>query len=322
LQYQNHIDADTAFAAKRVLRLVPDLGGDRLLLLPDEAIFQRAREQHFASGGYFDSLFAYTDIPADGLITPEVGDPILMQVLRNIGSDYKPVDSPNALWGVVHTEHAVARPAEYALTRIAFMGVVSHEIGSHLLEHINGLRQPLRLLGLGLRGTERGNEGRAFSREQIIFSDVAAFEKNSFWWRYNIALHFAISCGAGLLGEPYGFIKVEEALRSICTLWAKTRPAGHRLEASKRPADLAWHLAARALLGTDGTGGAYLRNIVYLEGAVGCWQAEQDDPGAIRRGDIGKHDITNPKHLSVLAGLSIIDASHMSRNLTTVSMRL
>ena len=56
------------------------------------------------------------------------------------------------------------------------------------------------------------------------------------------------------------------------------------------------------LKGTDGTGGAYLKDTVYLEGNVAVWQV----PELIPEGDKGKYDIANPRHTESLVRLGVI----------------
>lgn len=46
--------------------------------------------------------------------------------------------------------------------------LIQHEIGTHLLTYMNGLRQPLRLLSLGLAGYESLQEGLAVLSEYLV----------------------------------------------------------------------------------------------------------------------------------------------------------
>ena len=55
----------------------------------------------------------------------------------------------------------VRRPVDFRIGAQPYLGIVAHEVGSHLLEAENGRRSPLRLLASGLRAYEHGNEGRA-----------------------------------------------------------------------------------------------------------------------------------------------------------------
>jgi len=65
----------------------------------------------------------------------------------------------------------------------------------------------------------------------------------------------------------------------------------------------------RALKGTRGTGGAYMKDIVYLEGNIRCWQIAATHPERILYGDIGKFDITNERHIRALQQLHILPES-------------
>jgi hypothetical protein len=70
--------------------------------------------------------------------------------------------------------------------------------------------------------------------------------------------------------------------------------------------DGAWSMAVRALKGTDGNGGAYIKDIVYLEGNIRCWRVAKSNPQFIMYGDLGKFDIANHTHVNALTNLGIL----------------
>jgi hypothetical protein len=66
-------------------------------------------------------------------------------------------------------------------------------------------------------------------------------------------------------------------------------------------------LQRRVLKGTDGKGGAYLKDKIYLEGNVACWQAVCIRPEIIEEGDKGKFDtITNLRHIAILRSIGAL----------------
>lgn len=287
-----------------VLRLVPDMGGDPSVILPNEKVFQAVRQMHFASGGYFDQLFAPVGMPDSGYIEQQAGDDITRRAIANVGADYDIQSADDGLWAVLSRSRKVVRPPGYRVDRDYFIGVIAHEIGSHLLEEANGAKQPLRLLGLGLNGFEKGNEGRAFLREQIVYADRSVCTHQSSW-EYILLLHLGVSLAAGLHDKPYDFPQLYAVLYALHRFWRQRRyPLDTNNDAQAQVE--AWHLAVRIMKGTDGTGGCYMKDTVYLEGNLGCWLLAEHDPGLLLYGDVGKFNITDPEHIALLRALNII----------------
>jgi hypothetical protein len=285
------------------LKVLPDIRGEANILLPDPVTFKAVRDMHFAPGGFFDQLFAPESLPGTSYIEQEFGDLITRQTIRNTGSDFEIVDSTDGLWAVLSRRRKLMRPAGYRIDRDYFAGIIAHEVGSHILEEANGLRQPLRLLGLGLAGFEKGNEARAYLREQIVYPNESVFVRQASW-EYILALHLSDSVAAGLAGRPYTFVELYEMVFALHRFWRQRRyPMDTNIEAEIR--EEAWQLAVRVMKGTDGSGGGYLKDTVYLEGSVTCWNIANVDPGMILFGDIGKFNIADPSHLELLAGLGI-----------------
>ncbi len=252
---------------------------------PASEIFDKMAHLHHGPHGFFIRLFHGADLPVAGSIVDEIqGDPLIHQILTNVGAtDYRLVNSPDGYWGMQYGAHAVTRPAKYHLTREEFLGIASHEIGSHLLERLNGERQPLRLLAFGLDHYERGNEGRALLREQVAYATWQDFADTP-RWRETLLRHRSIVLATGADGHaPRSFAEVFSLIRPAC-------PSD----------DFAWRLIARSLKGTDGHGGAYLKDIVYLEGNLACWRTAATDPQAIMLGDHGKFDINSLAHRAIL----------------------
>lgn len=290
-------------AAIRVLEVLPVTNVSALAITPLSHTFNSVRAMHWRKDGFFNQLFG--DIVIPEFVTPKIGDPITRHAIEAIGSDYVLSSSTDELWGVVHDEHRVVRPDNYHLSRAEFMGVVAHEIGSHLLEQVNGSRQPLRLLRVGMDKYESSNEGRAFLREQIIHhSPYRMLQQPS--WEYIVLLYVAASYGAGIHQKPYGFRELYDTLYPICLLFQTQRQPDNPVFAASKARDETWHLVVRATKGTTGTGGAYLKALVYLDGNVQAWQVANRNPELILFGDIGKYDIGRQDHLDILQGLNIL----------------
>lgn len=289
----------------KLLPLLPAAGGDPSILLPNNKVFRQVRDMHFTPGGYFHQLFAPDGIPEEPYVEQRYGDGITKQAIANVGSDYAVGPAADGLWAVLSRSRKVIRPLGYRVDRSYFTGVIAHEVGSHLLEESNGSRQPLRLLGLGLNGFEKGNEGRAYLREQIVYPDESVFVRQASW-EYILALHLSVSLASGLSGTRYTFVELYRLLYALHRFWRERRyPLDTINEAQAR--EEAWLLAVRIMKGTDGSGGCYMKDTVYLEGSIACWKLAEKNPESILLGDIGKFNITDSRHVAILRGLAILD---------------
>lgn len=297
-----HPDKHVRNVAKQILSVLPAAHDSGVNLVPDNENFQRLRALHMASGGYWDQLFRGVSIP--DAVSELDGDALVEQVLRNIGSDYQVLESSNVNWGVSHTERAVIHPARYSAPKAVFEGSLIHEIGSHLVERMNGLHGPLRLLASGLDRYDACNEGRAFLREQLVY-DAPTYMLRSDSWRHIITMHLAISLAYGLHDHRYTFAEIYHVLNPVDLLWQYLQgAAGDR---AREQADFeTWKTLTRVLKGTAGTGGAYLKDIVYLEGNVRCWQIAETQPEMILYGDLGKFDLTRPDHIALLQEFGVL----------------
>jgi hypothetical protein len=287
-----------------VLKLIPNLSGTIRLIVPQESVFHAVRTLHQVEGGYYDHLFGTGGLPTQRMIGQIDGDEICENVLANIGYKAQLSYAENGIWAVLRSQGLLVRPPDYNLERNEFVGIVTHEIGSHLLESHNGSRQRLRLLQEGLAQYEFGSEGRAFLREQIVYPHEATFLQQASW-EYIIALHFLVSLADGLYDHPYTFSELYEVAYGLHSFWRHRRFPDDP-ENEKHIRDEAWFITVRILKGSDGTGGAYLKDIVYLEGNVGCWQVAAHNPALILYGDLGKFDIARPEHIQLLQALEIL----------------
>jgi len=291
-----------AAAAQALLDTVPKVRGSPKRIIPRNNVFQRVRTLHAAQDGYFDQLFG--DIVLPEFVNAAIGDPIVRNALEAIGCEYALVDSSDELWGVIHSDKLVVRPPDYNLPLGEFKGIVAHEIGSHLVERMNGRRQPMRLLEIGLDRYDWSNEGRAFMREQIIFSSPYDMLRQP-GWEYIVLTHMAISLGVGLSGAPHTFKELYDAMFPVCRFFQTLRRPDNPVYAESIARSEVWHLLVRVLKGTDGFGSAFMKDIVYLEGNVHVWDLAARDPGYMLFGDQGKFDICRADHRRILAALGI-----------------
>lgn len=297
-----------ASVARDALDMVPDLGGSVADILPDPHTFGKVRRAHFQAGGYIDALFGRDAVDAlPATVTPRSGDGLTRQAIANIGSSYSLTDSTDYLWGVIHERKAVVRPVGYSMSREAFMGIVAHEVGSHLLERENGIRQPLRLLSAGLDRYESSNEGRAFLREQIQFTDSADMTRQ-ISWEHIILLYLSAALADGSAGpSPIDFKQLYRIIIAALRLFKTRRFPNDQDQAERRALDEAWQICTRAMKGADTNGGSFNKGMVYLRGNLQAWSLAATDPGIIFLGDAGKFDIGRPDHRSILAGCGVLD---------------
>ncbi|HSX42927.1 MAG TPA: tyrosine/phenylalanine carboxypeptidase domain-containing protein [Candidatus Saccharimonadales bacterium] len=300
-----HADSRVRTAAQNVLDVLPRMHTKTAVLTPDPAVFAEMKRRHEGDGGFYAELFADTPLPDDAVIQSQAGDVIVRGLLKNIGADnYDMLDAADGFWGVRYDPPAVVRPATYSLSREEFIATVGHEIGSHLLERLNGANQPLKLLGLGLQGYEAGNEGRAVLREQIVYADWHAWESQQ-RWQDILRRHLSISLALGVDdGQARSFAETFAIVHAIDLLWEWLHDSeAHVVQCAQ---DRTWELLVRSLKGTDGTGGAYHKDIAYLEGNLACWQVAATHPELIMAGDIGKFSVANTDHLKLLSQVGML----------------
>ena len=290
-----------------VLEVIPQSHAEYSILIPPETTFAAVKNSHEA---YYAQLFGADSLPQDPYIDEHTGNKICQHILDTIGTNFVLTPSENNIWAILPSRHQIVYPRGYYLDRDEFIGIVCHEIGSHMLEAINGAKSPLKLLCYGLAGYEKGNEGRAFLREQIVYDHEHTFLRQ-FSWEYIVLLHVAVSLATGINGQPYDFVRLYDTLYKLYYFWRERRePRATNNEAFARQE--AWYLAVRILKGTPGDGSAaYLKDTVYLEGNVHCWRLAASDPSVILLGDRGKFDITNPAHMELVGELA-----HISGNAT------
>jgi hypothetical protein len=313
-------------AAWNVLAKVEDYGSSRDHLIPDPETFAAVRADHYRKGGFYTLLLAGVNLPDKGPITREMADPMLEQVRTNIGADnFAITDAKAGTWGVGYHPPQLQRPVKMNMPLQRFVGLgPGHEWGSHVLEHVNGLRSKLGLAAIGLDRYER-NEGRALIREEITYETFDEFAKQ-LRWQDVMRRGFAIGLGHGANSktedgkfqidrEPKSFGDVYATINAIDQLWERVKNPTDPDAADKKANTRTKALLKRVLKGTDGTGGAYLKDKVYPEGHVDVWRtAKEYGPKAIENGDYAKQDITNRRHVEFLQKYGVTPHILVARN--------
>lgn len=295
-------------AARAVMEILPDMGGSFSVLMPDPAIFGAIKDQHWNENGYFPRVMERSQLPEGQKITQDIGDLVLRQVLSNVGAGhYELADAKGSVWSVDNRRARYNRPTGYDMLRSRFLGLgVGHE-PSHALEFQNGLRQELQLFAAGLDRNEAGNEGRAVMREQVVYANFEQFT-NQLRWQDILRRHFAISLAEGLLdSQKKSFHEIFAVVNAVDRLWERSKDPDDIVTADEKANKRTWDLlATRIFRGTDGKGAVYSKDMLYLEGNIAVWEIAKQQPELISQGDLGKFDITNPRHIAIAQAAGVI----------------
>jgi hypothetical protein len=191
-------------------------------------------------------------------------------------------------------------PEKRDLTLENLKTLIAHEIGTHVQRRKNGERSRLMLLGLGLPSYEKGEEGVATMREQVL--------KNKVLIKDFAGLEYYLSIGLakGVDGKPRDFREVYEIMEKY--FYFKMVKEGKEINL-KKAQDSAWNNCVRIFRGTDcqTKGVCFTKDIIYREGSIGVWDVVSKDLKEMTRFDVGKYDPKNPYHISILDMLAITD---------------
>lgn len=190
-------------------------------------------------------------------------------------------------------------PESRIVSRSRLKYLIVHEILTHLVRQRNGEKSKLKLLSVGLAHYERGEEGIATFRGQLL--------QKSFKNYNGYLLYFFISLALGLDGNKRDFRDIFELAKQYyyCKYLASKYSND---EALKKAQDKAWDLCIRIFRGTDYNtpGYCYTKDIVYLEGNIRIWKLLEKNPEAIKTFDTGKFDPANEEHVTALKELEIL----------------
>lgn len=120
--------------------------------------------------------------------------------------------------------------------------LLHHEVGTHVVTYLNGARQPLTLLKIGLPGYDETQEGLAVLAEYLI----GGLDPR----RLRVVAARVIAVAEMLDGA--GFLEIFESLRT-----------DHRI-----PTRTAWSIAIRVVVG-----GGFVRDAIYLRGITHILEA-------------------------------------------------
>lgn len=193
---------------------------------------------------------------------------------------------------------------KYPLTQERVQALIAHEVGTHVVRRVRGEESPLALLGVGLAGYLRGEEGIATYHEQIL--DGTRHFAGSFGY-------LALGWAHGLDGAPRSFRGLYEVLRPYMLVSS----IEHAL-AYDEPVDVerfahaaqrrAWARCVRIFRGTTGStpGACFTKDVVYLEGNIAIWQLVAKDSSWPERFSLGKYDPANDEHVALLRDLALL----------------
>lgn len=172
------------------------------------------------------------------------------------------------------------------------LGLIVHELGTHVVRRMAGARCSLKLLAKGLDRYEGGEEGVAKMREELTKGEIEEFA--------GLEGHLPISLAMGLAGKPYNFRQVFEVMEKVFTL-RELRDGKSIEKAKEKGTDLAYKRCLRTFRGTDGQGGhAFTKDIIYREGNMDVWYVLGKNPDELFRLSVGKYDPANKRHTEAL----------------------
>lgn len=295
----------TKAAARKVLSLTNGLRGDRKALMPSDEVFQTVRHDHNRPDGFYSVLFDGITLP-DGDVTETTGNAVIDGILRNTQSGFMRFNDEKAGdFSVNKANRTFISPATYKLGRLSFYGTISHE-ASHVLEVENGLRGPLELSAWGLAGYEKGNEGRALVREQVCYPDFETFAQDP-WWSQILLRSSGIAMSTGYGSEDPRPIRDTYAfINAVNTMYAAPESTDLN-EATAKAHSKSGPFTMRLHRGSDGTGGSYRKDQVYLAGNIDTWNnAAQNGPSAVTNGDLFKGNSNDTATIRALQALGVL----------------
>jgi len=192
---------------------------------------------------------------------------------------------------------------KYAMTRERVEALIAHEVGTHVVRRERGEQSELGLLGIGLAGYLRGEEGVATYNEQVLDGTrhfAGGFQYVAVGWASGIDGRARTFRQLYELLQPYMFISsLEHALA-----YEEPYALQALYEKSKRRA---WARCVRIFRGTSGStpGACFTKDVVYLEGNVAIWELVDEDATWPTRFSLGKYDPANEEHVALLRDMGM-----------------
>lgn len=195
---------------------------------------------------------------------------------------------------VNQNEKRVYIPHSRKLTLKESKALAHHEL-IHIKRRLNGDSSPLKILGRGLAGYLRAEEGLA-KRAELMFSNSAL----------NATLENYLLSGLilGADGKKRDFRDIYE----ISLLLFEAIHIMEEKNLKRQPENFAWLRAARFFRGTSGqTAGVCQRRYkAYLEGYLKLNEMINADQVSEEVAMLGKYDPANDRHVAILEGLNMI----------------
>ena len=289
-----------AEAAKQVLDLLPDTWATADKIWPNETEFRKLKKIY---RDFFDVMYEGIELPDE--VTGQKAVPIIQKVLANLGYDYEVVaqDKGVSTMSVNQVTKQVKIPANEIYEAARLKGLLGHEIRVHVEETQYGERQPLMLLGRGLRNTTKAGEGKGVNVEMVAYDYSTEFLQTRRF--FDIARrHVSIGLARGLDGNSArDFKDVYQIINALDRLWElthNTNPENPNV-AIMKALDRTWELLTnRTLKGVVGKGAAYYKDKEYAEGRIIQGKLLARNPNLYPYLNLGHYDLANPEQVSIL----------------------
>jgi hypothetical protein len=294
-------DPDVSNAAKELAKVLPQKPHPKQQIeAPSQAAFASAKKY------VREELDALVEIPTkDGKFNADEIRKLFNQIFEKLKIENKwktvLVETQSKNVRVDQEKETVEIPTSKELSFTNLEKLIAHEPGTHTTRRAEGERSRVKLLGVGFDRYDRGEEGVATMKTQVLeekFEDFSGLEN-----------HLAISLAYGLdNGGKKDFRGVYEIMKKYYTLTSLL--SGKKREDAIRSAkNSAWNVSVRTFRGTDcvSAGNCFTKDIVYREGNIGVWKVLSNNPEEIQMFSIGKYDPANPRHVWLLKQLPIND---------------
>lgn len=229
-----------------------------------------------------------------------------MGLLKEVGGNWEVIIDPARTKSISVSQEEQKVKIGQDVTRAykELVGLIVHELGTHVLRREHGERSKLALLGYGLDRYTKGDEGVAAVRQNVIEQDkIEDFA--------GLKYHLAISLARGLDGKKRNFREVHSILttyHNFIKLLRGRKPAA----ALKNAKENAYNDCVRVFRGTDCTtpGVVFTKDLVYREGTIGIYDLISTEEGKqeMHRFSVGKYSPLDSRHLWVLDQLGINEA--------------
>jgi hypothetical protein len=268
----DHSESAAFDAASLQIRFAP--AEANVHIFPDELAIKKVREQNSIK------------FTADEIIS------VFESAIKKYGlPEWKVVKSETHTTINVDQEKKILNvPEKRTASKDAVLGLIEHEIGTHILRRERGEKSRLQLLGIGL-DRYGDDEGVATYKEQ----QVRGAEDFSGFIGY-----LSISLALGADGKKRNFREVFKILKDYYILIGKQ---------SAEADNAAWNNCIRTFRGTSGKtpGACFTKDLLYRTGNIAVWHLAKENSAEMRRLMVGKYDPSNTRHLWVLEQLNITD---------------